>query len=216
MPTATSAGRPFATRSSGSAAVVAMVHAIVRSDHLDEVLEEHVDQRQLFQTAIAILPEDVVVRHHMGINEMRHGHIEEARRILERCLDLSPNNAAVTHSFGLFAWERAKQAAPGPLKELLFEKSLTHFRRVADTDLHSESGYHSIAALFLNRARYEDLTADKKFAFAASALDAVRTDAAEIDKQVADRLHDIKGQVFELLVHLAVWHRHPPARAVTR
>ena len=180
----------------------AMVRSVLKSDHLSDMLKEHGEQRQLFAAAVEALPEDVVIRHQMGINEMENGHLEDARRIFETCLDLSHDNTAVTHSFGLLERERARRVEAGPLKELLYQKALKYFQRVIDLDRHSEYGYHSAAALFLNRAMHEDIPAHQKMIYAANALEMVDIGLAETDKQEAGRLVDIKGQILELLDQL--------------
>ncbi len=185
---------------------VSTVHAIVKSDTLADVLPEHAERRCIFEAAVEALPRDVVVRHQMGINEMDGGHLEEARRIFETCLNLEPNNFAVMHSFGLLEWERARRVREGPLKELLYDEALKRFRHVIEIDRHSEYGYHSAAALFLHRSRDASKQA-KKLLYAGSALEMVELGLSETDSQEAGRLHDIKGEILEVIGELGAARR---------
>ncbi len=180
---------------------VTIVRAFLKSDGLDEVLPEYADRRSLFEAAVAVLPTDVVVRHQMGINDMEAGQLESARKVFETCLSLSPNNVAVIHSFGLLEMERAKRTASGPLQEMLYNKALKYFQQVIDLDRHSEYGYHSAAALYFNRAR-DEAKPTQQMLYAGHALEMVELGLTEMDTREAGRLHDLKGQVLELLGQL--------------
>lgn len=180
---------------------VAFIHTILKSDYLQEICVDHAERRALFEAAIEILPGDIVVRHQMGIYEMEDGDLEEARRIFETCLTLSPQNSAIIHSFGLLEWERAKRLSDGPLQEMLYKKALENFEKVIELDRHSEYGYHSAAALYLNRGIHE-LEEARRLLFAGQALEVVETGFAEIDTREIGRLSNLRGQVLEVLGQL--------------
>ena len=178
-----------------------LVRTILKSDELSEVLPEYIDRRSLFETAVEMLPQDVVVRHQMGINDMEASHLEAARKVFETCLSLSPANAAVIHSFGMLETERAKRTAPGPLREMLYGKAIEHFQKVIDLDQHSQYGYHSGAALYLNRSR-EEASPAQKMQYAGNALEMVELGLTEMDAHEVGRLHDLKGQILQALGQL--------------
>jgi tetratricopeptide (TPR) repeat protein len=178
---------------------VAMARSILKSERLEAVVPDHYDRRKLFESAVAAVPNGVVIRHQMGINEMDHDYFEEARRVFETCISLSPRNVAVIHSFGLLELEMAKRADPGPLKDLIYNKALKHFERVIELDRHSEYGYHSASAVFLNRARYENVEPEKVSQYIARSLELVDEGLAEIDWREAGRLRNLRGQIFEFL-----------------
>lgn len=180
---------------------ISMIRLLLRSEHLAQVIPEHLDRRRLFEAVVDIIPSDIVVRHQMGINEMEAGSFEEARRVFETCLGINPKNVAIFHSMGLLEWERAKLVAPGPLQELLYKKALENFSNVIDLDRHSEYGYHSAAALYLTRATNAPQEMDR-LGFAADALEMVATGLSELDPDEVGRLFDLKGQTFELLGQL--------------
>ena len=178
---------------------VAMVRTMLKRGHLADLLNTIEAQRYVFEAALRQMPDDVVVRHQLGINEMDQGYLEEARLAFETCLDIEPENMAVIHTFGSLEWERAKRTPEGPLRELLYGKALARFNHVVRKDRHSEYGYHSIAALYLNRAKYDRTNAIDQWVVAADALEVVDLGIAETDDKEAGRLHDLRGQILELL-----------------
>ena len=66
-----------------------LVRDIVKNDEqMRTALPELALRRQLFNSAIARLPDDIVIRHQSGIDEMQEGNLEEARRIFDTCLEM--------------------------------------------------------------------------------------------------------------------------------